>query len=121
VRQGLPLGPQFVRGRTVVAAEASASPSRRRVVLTTFGSLGDLHPYIAVALGLQARGHEAVIATSASYRQKVEALGIGFRALRPDHPDLGADPDLMRRMMDRRKGSECVIREFVMPVLRESY
>jgi hypothetical protein len=37
---------------------------RRRIVLTTFGSLGDLHPYIAVALGLKTRGHEAVIATS---------------------------------------------------------
>ncbi len=80
---------------------------KRRIVLTTLGSLGDLHPYIAVALGLQARGHEAVIATSSSYRQKIEALGIGFRALRPDHPDLDADPDLMRRIMDRRKGSEC--------------
>jgi hypothetical protein len=29
---------------------------RRRIVLTTFGSLGDLHPYIAVALGLKSRG-----------------------------------------------------------------
>ena len=28
--------------------------ARRRIVLTTFGSLGDLHPYIAIALGLQA-------------------------------------------------------------------
>ena len=37
---------------------------RRRIVLTTFGSLGDLHPYIAVALGLQERGHEAIIASS---------------------------------------------------------
>src|SRR5713101_8229458 len=99
------------------AAEPGASPSRRRIVLTTFGSLGDLHPYIAVALGLQARGHEAVIATSSFYRQKIEALGLGFRAVRPDHPVPGADPDLMRRMMDRRQGSECVIREFVMPVL----
>jgi UDP:flavonoid glycosyltransferase YjiC (YdhE family) len=94
---------------------------RRRIVLTTFGSLGDLHPYIAVALGLKARGHEAVIATSASYREKIEALGLGFRAVRPDHPVVDADPDLIRRMMDRRKGSECIIREFVMPVLRESY
>ena len=56
----------------------------RRVVLTTVGSLGDLHPYIAIALGMKARGHEAVVATSACYRQKVEALGLGFRALRPD-------------------------------------
>jgi rhamnosyltransferase subunit B len=94
---------------------------KKRIVLTTFGSLGDLHPYLAIALGLQARGHEAVIATSAFYRQKIEGLGIGFRAVRPDHPDLNADPDLMRRIMDRRKGSECVIRELMMPVLRESY
>jgi UDP:flavonoid glycosyltransferase YjiC (YdhE family) len=94
---------------------------RRRIVLTTFGSLGDLHPYIAVALGLQARGHGAVIATSGYYRKKIEALGLGFRAVRPDHPDLDADPGLVRRLLDRRKGSECVIREFVMPALRESY
>lgn len=94
---------------------------KKRVVLTTFGSLGDLHPYIAVALGLQARGHDAVIATSGFYRQKIQALGIGFRAVRPDHPDLEADPDLVRRLMDIRKGTECVICEMLMPVLRESY
>src|SRR5258708_367872 len=94
---------------------------KKRIVLTTFGSLGDLHPYIAIALGLQARSHEAVIATSAFYRQKIEALGIGFRAVRPDHPDLQGDPDLVRRLMDLRKGTECVIREMMVPVLRESY
>src|SRR6516162_5176684 len=94
---------------------------RRRIVLTTFGSLGDLHPYIAVALGLQARGHEAVIATSGYYRQKIEALGLGFRAVRPDHPDPEADPELMRRIMDRRTGSAFVIRDLMMSVLWESY
>jgi UDP:flavonoid glycosyltransferase YjiC (YdhE family) len=94
---------------------------KKRIVLATFGSLGDLHPYIAIALGLQARGHEAIIATSESYRQKIEALGIGFRAVRPDHPDLEANPALMQRIMDLRKGPECVIREFIMPALRESY
>jgi UDP:flavonoid glycosyltransferase YjiC (YdhE family) len=94
---------------------------RRRIVLTTFGSLGDLHPYIAVALGLQARGHEAVIATSGYYRQKIEALGLGFRAVRPDHPDPDGDAGLMRRIMDRRTGSEFVIRQLMMSVLRESY
>src|SRR5713101_6113394 len=93
------------------AAEPGASPRQRRVVLTTFGSLGDLHPYIAVALGLQARGHEAVIATSGFYRQQVEALGICFRAVRPDLPTPETVPDMMRRVMDRRRGSEVVIRE----------
>jgi UDP:flavonoid glycosyltransferase YjiC (YdhE family) len=98
-----------------------ATRAAKRIVLTTFGSLGDLHPYIAIALGLKARGHEAVIATSAYYRHKIEALGIGFRAVRPDRPDLDADPDLARRVMDHRQGSECVIRELMMPVLAESY
>ena len=66
----------------------------RRIVLTAVGSLGDLHPYIAIALGLKARGHEAVVATSACYRQKVEALGLGFRPLRPDSAFV-TDPAVM--------------------------
>jgi rhamnosyltransferase subunit B len=93
----------------------------RRIVLTTFGSLGDLHPYIAVALGLQARGHEVVIATTRHYRRRVEARGIGFHGVRPDGPDLDTDHEVMRRSMDQRKGGEYVIREIMMPALRESY
>lgn len=34
-----------------------------RIVLTTMGSLGDLHPPIAVGLGLRDRGHDALFAT----------------------------------------------------------
>src|SRR5258708_37764355 len=101
-------------GSTIAISEPKSHPAGRRIVLTTFGSLGDLHPYIALALGLQERGHEAVIATSGSYRQMIEALGIGFRAVRPDHPDPEAAPELMRRSMDRRTGGEFVIREYMM-------
>jgi rhamnosyltransferase subunit B len=71
-------------GPPVSRTAPRASPSGRRIVLTTVGSLGDLHPYVAIALGLQARGREAILATGACYRRKIEALGIGFRAVRPD-------------------------------------
>src|SRR5213078_1500830 len=102
------------------SSEQGARPGARkvRIVLTTFGSLGDLHPYLAIALGLRASGHEVVVATSGHYRDKVESLGLGFHAVRPDMPDLAADPGLMRRIMDLRRGPETVIREFVMPALR---
>jgi len=90
-------------------------PKKRRIVLATFGSLGDLHPYLAVALALQMRGHEAIIATSAVYREKVEALGLGFRPVRPDAPDFAAHPELMEKLMDRWRGSETVIRKWMMP------
>jgi rhamnosyltransferase subunit B len=56
----------------------------KRIVLTTHGTLGDLHPFIAIALELQRRGHCPVIATSEYHRRKIEAEGIGFHAVRPD-------------------------------------
>lgn len=91
------------------------------VVLTTFGSFGDLHPYIAIALELQKRGHRATIATSALYRDKVESLGLGFHAVRPDLPDPKASGEIIRRVMDLRSGGEYLFREMLMPHLRESY
>src|SRR5690349_11775036 len=92
-----------------------------RIVLTTFGSFGDLHPYIAVALELRARGHDAVLATTANYSAKIEALGIAFHPLRPDLEAVIANPQTMRRVMDRKSGSEVVVRELTMPYLRETY
>lgn len=93
----------------------------RRIVLTTFGSLGDVHPYIAIALGLVERGHSVVIATTELYREKIESLGIGFAPVRPDIPEPSGDSEFMRKVMDLRHGSEFVVRELVMPHLRDSY
>ena len=35
-----------------------------RIVLTTWGSLGDLHQMIALSLELRDRGHDIVLATT---------------------------------------------------------
>lgn len=90
-------------------------------MLATFGSLGDLHPYLALAMALRDRGFEPVIATSASYRQKIEATGIGFHAVRPDFPDFVADPAIVKRFMDSWKGPQYVFRDWIVPALRDSY
>ena len=97
--------------------------SNRRIVISTFGSFGDLHPYVAIALELRARGHRPVIATSEVYREKMDALGIEFRPVRPPMP--GYDqPDevgrLVEEVMNARDGSEKVLQLF-MPHLREIY
>lgn len=93
----------------------------KRILLTTFGSFGDLYPFIALALGLKARGHEPIIGTSGNYRAVVEARGVGFRHIRPDFPAPGEIPDLMKEVMDPRRGMEAVVRRFLLPSLRESY
>src|SRR4051794_29986394 len=107
---------------TAMAREGrTATASGRRIVLATFGSLGDLHPFIAVAKGLQARGHDAVVATSECHRERVERQGLGFEPVRPDLKDLESQPELFRILMDARKGSEFVIRQVFMRHLRDSY
>ena len=91
----------------------------KRIVLTTHGTLGDLHPFIAIALELQNRGHHPVIATSEYYRRKIESEGIEFHAVRPDITF--NDKELHRRLTEPKRGFERAIREFVLPVLRETY
>jgi rhamnosyltransferase subunit B len=92
-----------------------------RVVLTTFGSLGDLHPYVALARELRACGHRPLLATHGIYRERVEAAGIEFRAVRPDLADFGDPETTMRRAIASRRATEFVVRQLVMPHLRASH
>lgn len=91
------------------------------VVLNTFGSLGDLHPYLAIALELQRRGHTAVIATSEVYRSKIEAENIGFAPVRPDVGELLENPAFMDQIMHPRRGSEYLIRDYLLPQVENAY
>ena len=112
--------PKTRSGYTWGSRLGTSAGTGKRVIVTAVGSLGDLHPHLAIALGMKARGHDAIVATSECYRQKVLALGLGFRPLRPDSEVVG-NPDLMRRYMDLRRGTERVLRDWILPVLRESY
>ncbi len=103
----------------IVSGAANGIAVKCRIVLTTLGSHGDLHPYVAIALGLKARGHEAILATGACYRKKIEALGLGFRALRPGC-DWVTNAEIMRRYMGGL-GLVRLGRDLMMPALRESY
>lgn len=101
-------------------APAQARARRaRRIVLTTFGSYGDLNPMLGLAIGLRDRGHHPVLATMPFYRQVVEREGIEFHPVRPDGDP--SDSALLARIMDARRGSEYVIKDVMMAHLRESY
>ena len=51
-----------------------------KIVLSTFGSLGDLHPKIAIGIELKKRGHEVVFNVMEFYREKIESLGFEILA-----------------------------------------
>ena len=93
-----------------------------RVVLQAFGSLGDLHPTMAIALALKARSHDVTIVTHEQYRLKVRRERLGFE---PTPPDFGGEKgdveELYRKTMDGAHGSEFVVRELCLPHVRGQY
>ncbi len=93
----------------------------RTVLLATFGSLGDLHPFIAVGQALRTRGVEVRIATSAEYRPAVEGAGLQFAVMRPGLSELGDPEALAGRLFDPLRGAERLLREIVLPRLVEQY
>ena len=94
--------------RREMDAVATVKPAKaKRIVLAALGSLGDLHPTLALALELKRRGHRVTVASTAYYRDKVEALGIGFAPLRPDWDP--TDRDLIAQCEDLKSGPEVLI------------
>jgi UDP:flavonoid glycosyltransferase YjiC (YdhE family) len=90
-----------------------------RIVLSNIGTYGDIHPLIAIALELKGRGHIPVMALPAVYEPKIRPLGLEFHAVRPD-----IDPtntDLVAMIYDVKHGTERGLRDFLFPVLRQTY
>jgi rhamnosyltransferase subunit B len=90
-----------------------------RIVVTTLGSLGDLHPQIAIAIELQNRGHHVIFATHPEYQSRIETVGLKFHQMRPHNPV--DDSQAAAKMMDLRTGSEYIVRQWLLPSLRETY
>lgn len=93
------------------------------ILLATFGSLGDLHPFVALGCALKREGFSPIVATSELYRGFIEREGLGFAPIRPDIGDLtrrlGMDiGGIARRMAD---DDGFLFRELIYPCLRESY
>ena len=91
----------------------------KRIVINCWGSHGDLFPYIGLAIALKARGHAPVVATAEIYRDEVKRAGVEFAHVGPDlDPN---DATLYERVMHPSKGSEVIVRELLMPKLRETH
>jgi UDP:flavonoid glycosyltransferase YjiC (YdhE family) len=90
-----------------------------RIVLTSWGSHGDIDPFLALGRELMARGHAVTLATAASYRGAAESAGLAFRPVRPD-VDLD-DALWARRAMDARRGTEVVFREVLLSAVEASF
>jgi UDP:flavonoid glycosyltransferase YjiC (YdhE family) len=94
----------------------------KRIVITSFGSFGDIFPYLGLARRLTQRGYDPVVATSAHYRPLIEGAGVAFCPVRPD-----IDPEdhaLVRRVMEPTRGAALLVTHpitFAGPLVAERY
>lgn len=59
-----------------------------RVLILTFGTRGDVQPYVALAAGLRAAGHEAGICTAEGFRELVTGAGVPYLHMSNDMLEL---------------------------------
>jgi UDP:flavonoid glycosyltransferase YjiC (YdhE family) len=97
--------------------------TQKKILLATLGSLGDLHPFMALSLSLRARGARPVLATAEEYRDKVTAAGIEFAPLRPSFADIETDLGMTRAELTARcvASQEFLVRKLVLPYVRRAY
>jgi rhamnosyltransferase subunit B len=93
-----------------------------RIILNTWGSFGDIHPYMAIGMELQRRGHVPVIATMEVYREKIEGVGLEFVPVRPNIPQpKEQSPELLEKIMNPRTGPRFLTEGLVFPAVRDAY
>jgi sterol 3beta-glucosyltransferase len=93
----------------IVRAElcsGTRSGARVRILSTTFGTRGDVQPYVALGGALRARGHEVALAVPEGFRELVESVGVGLHPagsrmltmLQEVMPELGGARDALRTL-----------------------
>lgn len=90
------------------------------IVFTTFGSLGDLFPFLAVGQVLHARGHRVTIATHAMHAAAIEQAGLRF-ADASGMPEPEDRAEFTARAFHPRRGPHFVVRELAAAAVNASY
>jgi len=90
-----------------------------RIILSNIGTLGDSNPLIAIALELKRRGHLPVMVLPPVYESRIRPLGLEFHPVRPDIDP--TDTVVAEKVYDINTGTEYGLRNFLFPVLRQTY
>lgn len=96
---------------------------QKRILLVTFGTLGDVYPFLAIAHAMRRKGLTAVVAAPEMHRDSIEREGVAYVPLRPHENDivsaLGVDvPGAFEIML---KNPYFILDEIYLRFLRETY
>lgn len=90
-----------------------------KMIIPTIGTRGDVQPYIALALGLDQAGHQAVVVTHPCMRSLVESYGVAFAPMGPDI-DIGRETAIIRGHSPNWMAGFLRVMEFSFAMLEQS-
>lgn len=89
------------------------------ILFSPIGTLGDLHPYLAIGLHLRSMGHRPVIATMEAYRERVQEHGLDFHPVGP-HFDVH-DKSIMEHVLHPTRGTVRLFRDLIVPAMETAH
>lgn len=90
-----------------------------KVIFAVAGSLGDLHPHMALGLELQKNGVHVTIAAAEFYKEKILSSGLRYAHMRPEI-DL-TDNDMLQMTMDLKNGPRKIIEGIMAPAVPDMF
>jgi rhamnosyltransferase subunit B len=90
-----------------------------KIILATVGSLGDLHPFLAIGQALRARGAHPILAVPLDHVAKCHGAGLDAEAILPSFEELGratglGDEEIVRKVM---ADANFLVKEILLPPL----
>ncbi len=97
--------------------------ARPKILLVTFGSRGDVHPFVAVGQALLREGCRVVVAVSAEHRDLILSAGLEYAEVRPDATEVLARLGLDMRAVARSLAANdrFLFNKIVFPHLQEAF
>ena len=81
-----------------------------RIVFASIGSLGDLHPMLALGRAAARRGHDVVVSAAPGSVEHVARAGVEFQPLRPAIPE---DAESLAYYFDMKRGPRRLLRDMI--------
>ncbi len=96
---------------------------RPKILIATFGSLGDVNPFIGLGHALKRQGCVPVIATSEEYRGFVEGEGLDFKPMRPDLGEISSRLNMQKGEIATKmsQNKRFLFDQVMFPHLRDAY
>ena len=65
-----------------------------KILLSSFGTRGDVQPYLALAVGLQRAGHQVTLSTSRTFSDWIHAYGVRTQPIRLSMQEVMQQPEV---------------------------